>query len=811
MSGRFCILVAALTAVEAMSAEAVHKPVTPQQAHDWLLRVIPLPKEVVLESKVVVPVSGVRVSIQQTRMVPHVLAANELLADLKRRGGEQASTAETFTLLVGLLDAEGKVAGRAVPGADRLSKLANSEQAYLIRPLDDSTLVVTGLDTKGVFYGVKTLRQLLVPTFKGEGAAATVDLPLATVVDWPDLAERGEWGGSANRDLEWMAERKMNLCESHCQSLTVTADGKGVAEFDKSLLERGAACAVKVVPIITHLDQLQSTGLFSVFPQTLGVGDPKTWPYGGTTVKPACFSKPETARALADWMVSLAEQPEITDLNVWLSEHHVACKCDECNRKGQFALEAEAVARGYVLARKTRPDLKLRVLLTQGSYEYNEQVLNALPREIGITYYDGGRTYDSSREPMIYPLLEKYAAEGGWLGCYPQLTASWRIVCPWSGPQFIKYRLTEFVDKKLQCLCGYATPDNRFYDFNVNAAAEWAWNAHGRDEREFALAYFTQRGVAEPQKAADWAVKLGPVGWDVYGARVPYSWFFGGAAQAVRTGSVPALGGGPYRYLPDEARLAEDVALCAEASRLADEVGDPAMVAETRVIEGYVKMLKAIRDLGQTVGKQTELTEAAKRTAAQLMGELDGATNQTVEGLLAWQQAAAPDAASSRFDDTVQVTEQTCADIGAALSRFGIDDPGRPYRKKPAGTWKTADFADGPEVTKRWDVTDLLGGPGSYRLQFVYRSGWYGLNISKASLCSATKEAPDELTPVAADDHQGTAAHKNVDNTYTFEIAAPDPKLRYFLVAEVRGCPKDSPPDKQGCEGEVLFWKQRPE
>ena len=67
--------------------------------------------------------------------------------------------------------------------------------------------------------------------------------------------------------------------------------------------------------------------------------------------------------------------------------------------------------------------------------------------------------------------------------------ASWRIVCPWSGPQFIKYRMTEFVDKNLKCLVGYATPNNRLYDFNVTAAAEWSWNAHGRDERAFATKF----------------------------------------------------------------------------------------------------------------------------------------------------------------------------------------------------------------------------------------------------------------------------------------------------------------------------------
>jgi len=528
-------------------------------------------------------------------------------------------------------------------------------------------------------------------------------------------------------------------------------------------------------------------------------------------VKPACFSKPETAQVLADWMVSLAEQPEITDINIWLSEHHVACECEQCKQKGQFVLEAEAIARGYELAKEVRPDINLRVLLTQGSYEFNDQVIATLPREIGITYYDGGKTYDSSRNPMIYPLLEEYVADSGWLGCYPQLDASWRIVCPWSGPQFMKFRMTEFVDDGLECLCGYATPDNRFYDFNVNAAAEWSWNAHGRDEREFALAYFTKKGVAHPDKAADWAVMLGPVGWDVYGARVPYNWFFGGAAKSVAAGNVPALGGGPYRYMPDEEHIASHLQTCADATELAEEVGDPALIAETRVIEGYVKMLKTMHELGATIEKKKELSDEEKETAAGLMAALDAATNQTTEGLQAWQQAVCPEYTSGRFADTVQITEQTCADIGGFLAGFGIEDPGRPYRKVRAGEWKTEDFDGGPEVTKRWEITDLLAGPGTYKLQFVYRRGWYGLHIYSASLMSAPRDAPEQLRLVVTDEHEGSAAHRNKDNVYTLELTEHDPALRYFAAADIRGCPRESPPDKQGCQGELMFWKHRPE
>jgi len=550
-----------------------------------------------------------------------------------------------------------------------------------------------------------------------------------------------------------MAKLKMNLVESHCRSLRIGPDGKGVADFVKTLIERGANCGVKVVPIVTHLDQLQGAGLFAAYPETLGRGDPSKWPYGGTTVKPACFSNPQTARALAYWMVSLASEPEVTDISVWLSEHHVACECDLCKQKGQFVLEAEAINRGYELALQARPDIRLRVLLTQGSYAFNEQVLATLSPRIGVTYYDGGRTYDSSRNPMIYPLLEKYAADGHWLGCYPQVTASWRIVCPWSGPQFVKARMTEFVDKKLQCLCAYATPDNRYYEFNTTAAAEWSWNAHGRDERQFSLAYFTRKGLAEPAAAADWAVAIGPVGWDLYGARVPYSWFFGGALNAIKSRNLPAFGTGPFLYMESADKLKADIDVAAAARDAAVRIDDAALITETQVIEVYLKMLQAISDISAAIGKDKELSDQQKQAATTAMSELDAASRQTTEGLRAWHEAVAPGAMPSRLEDTIQVTESTCAGIGDYLRTLGVTDEGFAYRQRAIGQWLTEDFGDATEITKQWEITDEIDGIGAYRVQFVYQSGWFGLGIHRVRMLSAPPGAPDNTTVLAVDEH----------------------------------------------------------
>ena len=49
------------------------------------------------------------------------------------------------------------------------------------------------------------------------------------------------------------------------------------------------------------------------------------------------------------------------------------------------------------MAREHNPKVKLRILLTQGSYDSNDKVLPEVPPEVEVSYYDGGRTYFRQR------------------------------------------------------------------------------------------------------------------------------------------------------------------------------------------------------------------------------------------------------------------------------------------------------------------------------------------------------------------------------------------------------------------------------
>ena len=462
------------------------------------------------------------------------------------------------------------------------------------------------------------------------------------------------------------------------------------------------------------------------------------------------------------------------------------------------------------MAQKKCPHLRLRILLTQASYNTNDKVLAEIPPEVGVTYYDGGRTYDSSRDPMIYPLLEEYAAKGRWLGCYPQLTASWRIVCPWSGPQFIKYRMTEFVQKKLKCLAGYATPNNRLYELNITAAAEWSWNSTGRDEREFARAYWTRKGVSDPEAAAEWAMVLGPVGWDVYGSRIPAHNFFGRAAGLVASRGKPKLGKkGMFRYFPSPEHMDHDLAVCDKAMAIAKRLDEPIMILETRVIRGYVQMVKAIYTLTTKISKGKMPTYAERLVIHEAMSALVAAGMDTSEALKGWELVCGDGQriGGSRLIDTVDVTEKTVSDIADSLVPLGIANTIKPYLRSEIGAWVTTDFDEGVHITKTFEVADVTTLPGEYRVGFKYTSGWNGLSISRVVLASAPANDPTKLVELSVDEHPGSAAHRNKANVYTVKLDKPDPAVRYFVVAKIRGaCQFKQKPGRKGCNGSV--WMQ---
>ena len=152
-----------------------------------------------------------------------------------------------------------------------------------------------------------------------------------------------------------------------------------------------------------------------------------------------------------------------------------------------------------------RPTLRLRMLLSQGSFQQNIALVRNAPPEMGITYYHGGLTYSVARRPMIYPEL-RVAMKGRWFGCYPTLCGAYYAPGPFAAAAYMKERLGELQKAGVVGLAGFAPPSFRVHELALGAAAEFAWNAAGRSPREFMLAWATRHRVHEPEKVADWWV-----------------------------------------------------------------------------------------------------------------------------------------------------------------------------------------------------------------------------------------------------------------------------------------------------------------
>ena len=200
--------------------------VSPEEEARWLRWLIPLPKEIEIKAAVTLPASEVGLRLRGSAGDVERTGYEELVALFKDKTGTEPKGGR-FEILMGVCGDDGRLDGVPIADAPRLPELPNSEQAYVIQPVGERRLVLSALNERGVYYATQTLRQLLGSRF----AEGQVTVPLVRALDWPDLAERGEWGGSANRDIVWLASHKMNLVETHI-TLGITDDGRGQARAE---------------------------------------------------------------------------------------------------------------------------------------------------------------------------------------------------------------------------------------------------------------------------------------------------------------------------------------------------------------------------------------------------------------------------------------------------------------------------------------------------------------------------------------------------------------------------------------------------
>ena len=613
--------------VIAVNACLAAEPLSKTDAQRFERHLVPLPRQMQMNTAVTVAAAGVAIHAPTVADPLVGQAVKELREAL---GPAKLAAKGSFTIRI-------EVGG---PAAERLAKLPNFDQAYTIEPLAGGDgLRLVGSGVRGAYYAAKTLQQLITAGRQGQ----QVRIPLVTITDWPDLQDRGLWGGDSYEHIRWMSDRKMNIDEQI--AVNGIRDGKpyvGLGAGKRQMIEEGPTYGVNPVPVVLHLEQLSGSGLFEAHPELKGVnGRPGS----------ICYSNPLFSQVLAQWLLGWRAMPGVREVDVWMAENlqqEKGCQCESCAKEDRSVLEARAIVAGWKLALKTQPDLGLRVLTSEETEKANPQVFAELPKEVKIWYYHSLFTYNTAEKPMLRPYLAETAASGRYVGVCPNLCAIVGTFQPFTGPQFIRYRMNEFVDKKMSGLIGYAVPGIPHCRLNTEAAAEWSWNAKGRSPREFALSYAVRQGYDNPEKFADWCDIHGPVAWDVYGSEFPSGQqrgFPGPMAKLLREGKLPDLGyvlwevyAVPWGDIKTLEQFEKDVQDADRSLALARELAMPELIAEAEVIHGYINALKALWELKPLV-KDGKVAEADKPAARRWFKAYIDGLEQAAPALTRWEQS----------------------------------------------------------------------------------------------------------------------------------------------------------------------------
>jgi hypothetical protein len=636
------IVVSFILTVLASASWTAPLSVTQDEITTWTRYTVPLPRSVTFQGKVSVSCAEVSIVLPASSDIKVPQARKELRQALGLSDSGDNPTNPAFTITLQLGGSE----------SDPLVSLLNSDQSYRIFPeADNSGLRLVALQPAGLYYAAKTLSQML--PWKRSGG--TVQIPLVTIQDWPEMADRGLWGCDHFLWLKWMGDRKMNIGEQ-ISTRSVTSDGKGHSGFKdgrETMYTEGPYYGVKPVPATLHLSSLGDCGLFTYYPQLIGVNGPS-----GSI----CYSRPEFPPVLADFMCDLASYPNVDEVDTWMTEdfHNdfgPGCRCDACLAGNRNVLEAKAIQTAIDIAklRLAPRNVVFRVLTAQQTEPDNAKCFAATTPDVKWWYYNGDLTYTSARKTIISQAVADLAASGRYAGVCPNISA---MGCnkPFSSADFVNYRMTEFNDKKLNGIIGYAVPPPLALvdGFNVEAEAEWAWNPKGRDKHEFAAALAVREGNPDPEKFAQWSDAIGPVEFDMYGSDWPEcegKYQPGYVSASLLNGKLPGLGEvypgfrGCWGEFKTAKQLDDDVILAGKALCLAEQMGIKKYYYESLWTDGNINALRALYKLKSLVVGGS-VSAANRETARYWFGVFINSVKQASSAITKWAIECAGDASS---------------------------------------------------------------------------------------------------------------------------------------------------------------------
>lgn len=661
----FIIAALAASIAAPAAADTLSVQLSPKDVKAWACYTTPLPKQMDIKGEIAVPKGAVALEITGADSHP-------VYGEIRRQFAETCgeTTGKAFSVVI-------QIGGEQ---AEPLKKLANSSQAYGVSSGGDS-LIVTALGPHGAYYGWKTLQQLI----NARATPDTLKMPVVTITDWPDMDRRGIWGVDNYNHLQWLSDRKMNHMEQ-IRSRDIDADGKWFTPAKKGveiLENESAKYAVHYTPVVLHLEQVLSENMLKRYPEMKAVD--------ATHERAMCYAQPRTIEMISEWIYDSANRSTSCEVDVWMTENILGkrgCQCGACKPNHHCVNEARAIIKAWDAARKKLgKDITLYLLTSESSESYNKQIFSEIPKDVRIWYYHSLLTYNTIRQPMLRSYLADEAKRGRWMGVCPNLDGWTHTNQPFHGAEFIKYRMSEFINKAHLGLLGYPTPRIHYNRFNVEASAEWTWNLNGRSTRDFAYSYAVRQGYKDPDKFADWSETLGTVSWDVYGS----SWPFGQMRDipepvkvTLKKGTLWDLGfvwwdcyPSPWGNVANEARLNADVAAAEKAIKLARELGKPELMAESLVVDGYIRSMKALYEIRKLApAKGGKFAPENREKAGKQFNTLFAALEQSIAYLPKWEDRVRgateqgfnfTDKPIKTIREVMDGLRQTALDMGAEL------------------------------------------------------------------------------------------------------------------------------------------------
>ena len=499
----------------------------------------------------------------------------------------------------------------------------------MVHEAERVTVYLAANKASGLYYAFLTFEQLL----SSHSTEDTVVLPHVSILDWPHIRLRGSWTvlshfGKDERALEQYdgilrnySKWKLNMAEAwHLFTDKLSPEGKVDAYwvYPKEVIKVGERYAVKVFPGTGHITgRLGPPEMKKRFPHVAGT--PKT---PERKIVSLCQSHPDTRQMLEEYLVSIARQFDFAD--IWMTElegPRGVCHCDRCKGilKDAFVKETQHLMHAYSEAKKVNPAFRIILGLTQGSYPHNLAMLEYIPKDVTLNFYNGKMTYRADfRRYNLPPSATEMQRQGYTVGSCPSPSETY-VLFPFQTPQYCRLLCGEAEDRNLDFVMAQMFPDPFVHDFNSQACAEFLWNSSGRSADEFTTAWATRRNFKDPNEVA--AI----ISMVEYASRGLHNNKVSDMIEAIVrfvNGRDRASSRAYLRYeFATYAEMARIRKLCEEATSRAKRLGNPELHASCEVLERWISIIERYARCVVN-SKDAKVTQAAKEDIRSEVREL---------------------------------------------------------------------------------------------------------------------------------------------------------------------------------------------